>query len=166
MPGSVFPLGKDAKGGKVKNLMVRIHWKECRYSGTWVGKRRLKIWVTLLISVCFLINNQFENKEEKNHNAALLLLVSHQEETLMYGLKSKLIFMSCRSSFFFLMEAMMSLLLALLLVDERGTLLPHILGIVQFPIMTDMDNWFLFSRLHDGKRSNPLAENTNWKVHN
>lgn len=67
--------------------------------------------------MCFLISNQFENKEEKNHNAALLLLVSHQEEALMCGLKSKRIFMSCRSIFIFFMGAVMSLLLDLLLVD-------------------------------------------------
>lgn len=93
---------RTLQGKKGNNLMVRIHWKECRYSGTWVGKRRLKIWVTLLISVCFLSSNQFENKEEKKtHSAALLSLVSQQGEALTCGLKSKLILCHAEVYFYF-----------------------------------------------------------------
>lgn len=69
--------------------------------------------------MCFLISNQFDNKEEnKPHNAALLSLVSHQEEALMCGLKSKLILCHVEVYIYiFFMEAVMSLLLDLLLVD-------------------------------------------------
>lgn len=70
----------------------------------------------MLISVCFLISNQFENKEGKKNDAALLLLVSHQEESPNLWSEIKTDFHVVRSIIFF-MEAVMSLLLDLLLVD-------------------------------------------------
>lgn len=76
-----FLLERTLKAEKKRqNLMAWIYWR-ISSSSPWVGKRRPRIRVTgLICSMCFLINNQFENKEEKKNSAALFLLVSDQEE--------------------------------------------------------------------------------------
>lgn len=67
----MFPFRKDSKGKKVKRESdcQDIMKKVSSYSSTLVEKRRQKIGVTLLIcSMYVFINNQFENKENKQIN--------------------------------------------------------------------------------------------------
>jgi hypothetical protein len=79
MIGSIFPFGKDSEGTEVQNVI-----KTMSYSSIWIGKRRWKIQIALLIyPMCFLINNQFVNKQEKKAKKPLLLLflLCHQDES-------------------------------------------------------------------------------------
>lgn len=70
MPGSIFPFGKDSKAKKKReNVMTRKNiMKGASYFSAWVGKRRLKIQVSLLIAPCFFsltISLRIKSKREK-----------------------------------------------------------------------------------------------------